>query len=329
MTFSSLIGNEFAKTFLEALSSQQGGAQVLLFFGPEGVGKRSFALAFAKKLLGEKHAKKIDLKVHPDVMHFLPEGKTHQHPISSIRKILEEAALPPFEASLKIYIIEEFERMLPSSSNALLKVLEEPNPYCRFLLLTSRPDEILPTIASRCVKVPFYPLDEKILAQYLVDQKTLFPEKAKQIAMKSQGSFSKAITLVEDVDDPLRSSFIDLLKECLFVPASLRSLEILTKIEKCLDKKSDQEDMEIGTQIVDRLFEDLLFWIRDLHLLKETSSHENLFHASFIQEMERQVQTRNIPSLEKVALLIEEARLALQRSFKPKTVLEKLFFELV
>lgn len=321
MTFSSLIGNDSAKAFL-----QKTALQVFLFSGPEGVGKKAFALAFTEFLFGEKHVKKIQKSIHPDFFFFRPEGKTLMHPIASIRTVLEEVARPPFEAPFKVFVIEDVERMLPTSSNALLKTLEEPPPYVKFVLLTSRFDELLPTIASRCSKVSFHPIEDEALSKYLVEKKEVSLEKVAQVVLASQGSFSRAMKLLEALEDPIRFSFLELLKDSFLLPPSFTFIESLAKIEKLLEKKSEKE--EEGSSLLenmDLLFEDLLFWVRDLHLLKQTSSKAYLFHQAYFQVLQDQLETRKIPSLEKISRLVDEARFALQRSSKPRVVLEHLF----
>ena len=303
MTFSSLIGNDSARAFLQAVALQVNAPQVFLFTGPEGVGKQSFALAFAELLLGAKHVKKMQSSTHPDLLHFAPEGKTFMHPIASIRRILEEASYPPFEAPLKIYIIEDVERMLPSSSNALLKTLEEPHSHLRFILVSSHFEDILPTIASRCCRVPFYPIEESLLKQ-LVEKKEVAPE------------------------DPIRLCFIDLLRNHCCYPPSLGFIQDLAKLEKLLEKKTDS-DKENGEfiHLMDNLLGDLLFWLRDLHLLQSTAIAP-LFFASFREDLQKQLALGRLPTLEKASLFIEQARLGLQRSSKPRVVLENLFFQL-
>ncbi len=326
MICSSLIGNNSARLFLEKMGKESKG-QVFLFTGLEGVGKKSFAKSFAELLLGEKHINKMQSNTHPDLLVFKPEGKTYMHPIASIRKILEEATFPPFEASLKVYIIEDVERMLPSSSNALLKTLEEPHPHLRFILLSSHSEEILPTITSRCMQVPFYPIEESLITKYLVENKSLPLEKAEGIALACQGSLGKALQRVDALEDPLRNAFLDLLKNHFLSPPSLDFLHTLGKLEKILEKKVDADEEGALIQTIDPLLEDLLFWLRDLHLLKDIPSAK-LFHLDCLEDLQRQKASKKIPSLEKAFHLIEKARLGLQRSCKPKVVFENLFLQL-
>lgn len=122
--------------------------QTLLFIGPKEVIEVE-ADAFARKLLDTTK------KNPPDLRTLYPEGKAYHHPMHAIKQFIEEAGLPPFEAKRKVFMIYEAERMLPSSSNALLKTLEEPLEAVTIILSTSHPEILLPTVFSRCFRVDF------------------------------------------------------------------------------------------------------------------------------------------------------------------------------
>ncbi|MCB1110977.1 MAG: hypothetical protein KDK64_08340, partial [Chlamydiia bacterium] len=121
--------------------------QTLLIEG--GQEAEEAAQAFAYALL------KTQKKNPADLRHLYPEGKAHHHPMHAIKQLIEDAALPPYEAERKVFVIHEAERMLPSSSNALLKTLEEPLPFVILILITSHIEKLLPTIPSRCFLVSF------------------------------------------------------------------------------------------------------------------------------------------------------------------------------
>jgi len=123
--------------------------QVTLLHGPRGAGKADFALDTAKKLL---HCAAHE---HPDLHPLFPDPESGTHSIAAIRQLITETLLPPFSAACKVFIIHEAEKMLPASSNALLKTLEEPPAGTWFLLLTTNPTALLPTVLSRCAKIPF------------------------------------------------------------------------------------------------------------------------------------------------------------------------------
>lgn len=150
----SLIGNEAVKNHLNTLLTSNTIPQSLLFSGPAGVGKATFSKAFAKLLL------KSTKKDPPDLFILEPEGKNPLHSIESIRDAIKNLTTPPFEATRKIIIIDDADKMLPPAANALLKILEEPPPYGHFILTSSYPDRLLPTILSRCVSLPFKPLTQ-------------------------------------------------------------------------------------------------------------------------------------------------------------------------
>lgn len=200
--FAHLVGNPLAKDILSRMAARGSVPSVLLFHGLEGVGKGLFAKALADHLV--LHPK----KEHPDIHILYPEGKSHQHPIAAIRQLIEEVGMPPFEAPCKVFILHDADKMLPSSSNALLKTLEEPPPDTYIFLLSSNPTRFPSTILSRCRKVPFFPLPEAEIIPFLST-----PDAAK-IARLSQGSLAKALRLAKN---PLNISITDIAKDPLKV----------------------------------------------------------------------------------------------------------------
>ncbi len=90
---------------------------------------------------------------HPDLHEYFPEGKSDRHPIENLRKLSQEVWLDPFEGKWKLFLIHRAERMLPTSSNALLKTFEEPPAQTILVLLTTHPKQLLPTVTSRCQRI--------------------------------------------------------------------------------------------------------------------------------------------------------------------------------
>ncbi|MBS0616498.1 MAG: AAA family ATPase [Verrucomicrobia bacterium] len=196
--FTHLVGNPLAKDILNRMAQKGTIPSVLLFQGPEGVGKGHFAKALANHLI--RHPK----KEHPDIHILYPEGKSHQHPIAAIRELINEATLPPFEAPCKVFILHDADKMLPTSSNALLKTLEEPPEKTYFFLLSSNPSRLPSTILSRCRKLPFFRLSDAEIIPFLK-----VPDAAK-IARLSHGSLSKALRLAQN---PLNISIDEIAKD--------------------------------------------------------------------------------------------------------------------
>lgn len=150
MLFSQLTGNDPVKAQLRRMVEIQALPPVLLFYGPAGGIKRQFAEELALHLLGSS----LPAEKNPD-LHLLFPDKNGMHSIASIRELIQETSLPPFSALGKVFILDHADKMLPASSNALLKTLEEPPAATWFILLTDDASAILPTILSRCRMVRF------------------------------------------------------------------------------------------------------------------------------------------------------------------------------
>jgi DNA polymerase III delta' subunit len=142
----------------------------LIFAGPAGSGKRSTAIALAQLLnclhvrdsaddftdaCGECQAcVKISRGVHPDVLVVEP-GDSGTIKVDQIRDVVDRSSFRPFEGKRRVVIVDDADAMVPAAQNALLKTLEEPTPSSVFVLVTSRPDILLPTVRSRCIRLVF------------------------------------------------------------------------------------------------------------------------------------------------------------------------------
>ncbi|MBI2915781.1 MAG: DNA polymerase III subunit [Elusimicrobia bacterium] len=111
---------------------------------------------------------RLDFESQGNLLALSPEKKAKQkeYQIDAVRLLVERAYLSPLEAREKIFIIDGAERLSEESANALLKVLEESPSKAHWLLLTCNPDQVIPTVRSRCRKIPLdFPLsgarDEK------------------------------------------------------------------------------------------------------------------------------------------------------------------------
>lgn len=103
---------------------------------------------------------------HPDVHHLVPEGAFIR--VEAVREsLIPEVARSPFEAAMKVFVIEEADRMNPSAQNALLKTLEEPPRDTVLILVSEREEEILETIRSRCLVIRFEPLPVTVVTEML------------------------------------------------------------------------------------------------------------------------------------------------------------------
>jgi hypothetical protein len=99
---------------------------------------------------------KIASGIHPDVVTLAREGAAQIVPIESVRnQVIARVGFPPHEGEIRVFIVEEATALAPPAANALLKTLEEPPSRTLFVLCTTAPDQLLPTIRSRCQRVRF------------------------------------------------------------------------------------------------------------------------------------------------------------------------------
>jgi DNA polymerase-3 subunit delta' len=170
--FADIVGQPMAVSILER-SLEQGASHAYLFQGPPGGGKTEAAVAFAAGLTcpdggcGECNTcRRVLGGLHPDVETVFPEGNFIL--MEQIADISLHAVYRPYEARVKVYIILEAHSFNIPAANAFLKTLEEPPGHVHFILVTDRPERLLPTIVSRCQPVVFSPVPVPALAADLV-----------------------------------------------------------------------------------------------------------------------------------------------------------------
>jgi DNA polymerase-3 subunit delta' len=158
--------------------------------------------------------------IHPDVVVierglYAPQSigkrtpETQDISIDQVRTlVLARSAFAPHEGRAKVFIVRRADELSISAANALLKTLEEPGDRTHFILLTSQPEALLPTILSRTQRVRFAPLPDDVVVQLLVEG-GVDPARAAEVARLAAGSV-EAGTLLADADESqARDAFID------------------------------------------------------------------------------------------------------------------------
>jgi len=252
MAFEEILDHEGAKRILAALLRADRIPGALLFHGPGGVGKTRTALAFARALLCEQGGEQVPcgdcpscrkaLKLlHPDLRFLFPlpggkpeEGESEEAemlrsyaadpyaviqfdrfvsiPIERLRELKRQAQMRPVEGRRKVFVLRDADRMLELQQNALLKVLEEPPADTHFILTTARPQALLPTIVSRCLRVSFGPLPRALLIEQLMSERGLERTRAELAAGMAEGSLAEAMFLAGEDVGKVRDQALDLLR---------------------------------------------------------------------------------------------------------------------
>lgn len=320
MIFSDCIGNKTAQAVLTRMLENRTLPHALLFCGPKGVGKGFHALRVAEKLMGS--SAKVASGNHPDLHQLYPEGKSDMHPIENIRSMIKDAAYPPFEAINKVFIIHDAHQMLPSSSNALLKTLEEPIDHTYFILITSQSESLLPTIISRMRTISFFPIPDKDIEHYAEKHWHKDKKEAKAIGFLSHGSLTKARQIAHLPSNEMRTLVHGLVS--LSLPEEhARLLSLCEACEHLLIPDASAAD-ESSAYTVDDFLEEIFAWYRDLHLLKNNIAPEHLYHLDAIHVLQKKA-TMPMPSLEHILDRLLILRSSLHRHVKLRVALEHFF----
>ena len=173
--FDEMVGQEhIVRTLKNAIESGRIG-HAYLFVGPRGTGKTTTARIFAKALNctngpsvcppeDDPICQAIVNGSCPDVTEI--DAATNRS-VDDAKQIREECYYPPMQCRYKIYIIDEVHQLSKDAFNALLKVIEEPPEFVKFIFATTESDKVLDTITSRCQRFEFQPIPEEKIAARL------------------------------------------------------------------------------------------------------------------------------------------------------------------
>ena len=212
MPFRDVIGHRRIVGLLGRSIAHQSLPPSLIFAGPSGIGKRLTAISVAQAFnclgqsaVGSRQSavdeadacgrcaacSRIVRGVHPDVLVVEP-GESGSIKIDHVRDVIDRAMYRPFEGRRRVVIVDQADALVTPAQNALLKTLEEPPPSSVFILVTSRPDVLLPTVRSRCPQLRFRPLAAGEIADALVARGHGRTE-ARAIAATADGSLGHAL----------------------------------------------------------------------------------------------------------------------------------------
>lgn len=213
-TFADLVGQEAIATTLTNAIRTERIAPAYLFTGSRGTGKTSSARILAKSLNCLKENKPTE---HPcgicDVCRGIAKSSTldvveidaaSNTGVDNIRELIERAQFAPMQCRYKVYVIDECHQLSGAAFNALLKTLEEPPKHVIFVLATTDPQRVLPTIISRCQKFDFRRIPLESMVAHLkkiakAENINITDEAITLIAQVAQGGLRDAQSLLDQL----------------------------------------------------------------------------------------------------------------------------------
>jgi DNA polymerase III subunit delta' len=332
-----------------------------LFRGPRGSGKRAAARAFAAEVIAAAAADPedarrrvmLDPSPHPDLVWLAPRGA--QHMVEEVReRVIRASAYRPFEGGKRVFVVEAAEAMRDESQNALLKTLEEPPGFAHLILLSSDPEALLETVASRCQAIDFAPLPAEVLEAELAAEGA-GPEAAVAAAARlAAGDLERARLLLAEEGRALRAdaercvgAAID--GKCASAPwrglldraqeagaeVEAASREALEEEAKAGVKRSAKDINDAAkraarrrrTEILELGFELCALWLRDLAAVG-LGAEEVAYNRDRLELLRTQAAGVDPARARRGAELVEEARRGLELNVSEELALEALFFRL-
>ncbi|HLE98437.1 MAG TPA: hypothetical protein VI409_06195 [Gaiellaceae bacterium] len=346
--FASVPEQPEAKRLLEAALAE-GAAHAYLLHGPDGVGKRSAALAFAAALLGDE--RRVEARTHPDLYVLEPLGEMIR--IDDVRALRRDLHMRPFEADRRVYLVLEAQRMNEDAADALLKDLEEPPPYAVIVLVASELGPLPPTILSRCQLVPFRRLSERAVRGWIASRA---PERSEEevrvLARASSGRLDRARRLLDPAAASRREALIAVARTVYLEP-EFEAADAAATLLAAADARGEEarereqaivEGLDLPTREADQRvrraqrgaereellagLESLEAWYRDL-VVVAAGAEPAVVHADRLEELRHDVSLELGEGAVGAAETVRECWRTLEEfNLNPSLALEALFIRI-
>ena len=258
--FSEVVGQDYiVKTLTNAIRNNKI-AHAYLFAGPRGTGKTSIAKLFAKAINCQDFKEEAcdscaNCKAylegnHPDIIEL---DAASNNGVDDIRQIIEQVPYAPMLGKYKVYIIDEVHMLTTQAFNALLKTLEEPPAHAIFILATTDPQKVIPTVLSRCQRYNFSKINpyeiRKRTMEILQKEGIPYEEKAvEEIARMAEGGMRDALSLLE---------------QCLSYNPDALNLE---DVEHIFGLTSTPEEVDLYLRVHDQKVSDVIEKLRAMYI---------------------------------------------------------------
>ncbi|MBN8581367.1 MAG: DNA polymerase III subunit delta' [Anaerolineae bacterium] len=325
-----LLGHEWAVDMLRRHVTRGDLRHAYLFSGPPGLGRRTLALRLAQALNCERPVapgepcfncrtcKQIEAMQHPDlnVIQAMDDGVAKEGGtlrVDQIREVQRTLNLKPYQSQYRVAIFLRFQEANDSAANALLKTLEEAPAHAILILTADTPEQLLPTINSRCEILRLRPLPIEAVTADLIER-GLDEDRARLLAHISGGRPGFARRLVDDV------TVLEKREERL---NDLQTLLPAARVEKFSYAEKLAKDKDVMRQTI-------LVWLsywRDV-LLRVAGAESPLINIDRNMEIEFLAGRLDLSTARKVVSAHEETLEKLERNVNARLLAEILLLDL-
>jgi DNA polymerase-3 subunit delta' len=327
MPFRDIAGHRHLLDLIAAAATRNTLPPSLIFSGPDGVGKRTAAIALAQQLNCPTpkgadgcgvcaSCTRIARLVHADILVVAP-GDTGAIKVDQVREAIERTGYRPFEGRRRVVIVDDADAMLPEAQNALLKTLEEPPAASMFVLVTSRSDLLLPTVRSRCQRLRFGRLAAEDVADVLMKSHGYDKAEAQAAAAAADGSVGDA--LEGGLDDYLgaRDAAVEVLQGVAGSTDPRRRLDSA----KTIAGGGDRDEVRLRLRALASV-------LRDIGVVGANADERHLANADLAAVLRRLVGAFDRVRVSNAYAAIDRALEAIDRNASPKIVSDWLAFQL-
>ena len=347
--FEDVVGQAHITRTLTNAIRQDRVSHAYLFAGPRGTGKTSTAKILAMALnCDEGHGKAT---TQPDgtcphcqairrgsSMDVLEIDAASNRGIDEIREIRDRVNFAPVEGRMKVYIVDEVHMLTPEAFNALLKMLEEPPPHVVFVLATTEPHKILPTILSRCQRLDFRRPSVQDIVRVLVSVAAsegidVSENTLSVIARAAAGSFRDAISSLDQLSAYCEGAVT--LQDALAI-LGMAEQDLLFEMVDVVEERDTQGALlfverlsQAGTDL-NQFMRDLLGHLRDLYVVQHTVEPPESIAAGqeHLDGLRSQANRIGVADLVAFIDLVGEAQRSVRQGADPRLELELLLIKL-
>ncbi|CAM4408726.1 DNA polymerase III subunit gamma/tau [Bacillus manliponensis] len=311
--FEDVVGQKHVTKTLQNALLQEKASHAYLFSGPRGTGKTTIAKVFAKAINCE-HAPTAEPCNECPACLGITQGSNSDvleidaasnNGVDEIRDIRDKVKYAPSAVRYKVYIIDEVHMLSMGAFNALLKTLEEPPGHVIFILATTEPHKIPPTIISRCQRFEFRKISNHDIVERLktvIDKEgTKVEDEALQIvARAAEGGMRDALSLIDQAIS--YSDEVVTVEDVLAVTGSVSQRNLGTLAE-CIRENDVPKALRIVDDIMNqgkepiRFVEDFIYYYRDMLLYQTSPELENMLERVIVDDQFRMMSQEMQPDV--------------------------------
>ena len=337
MPFRTIAGHSRLLSLLARVIARDSMPPAVLLAGPPGVGKRLTALAIAQAIncLQPQSAKgferdacgdctscrRIARGIHPDVIVVEP-GDMGTIKIEQLRDVIDRSQYRPFEGRRRVVIIDEADSAGDDAQSALLKTLEEPPSASVFILVSSMPDALLPTVLSRCPRLRFGPLTPNEVARALVQDHGYSEQEARVAAAESDGSIGRALESQSEDLAEARDAAQRILEETARDTDPVKRINLARELAEGKGTPAEERN-----RLAVRL-RSLGSLLRDVGIIATRADRAMMANTDLEQPLEKLASSFGAQRSMQGYAAVDRALAALDRNASPKVVADWLLLEL-